>query len=334
MLLHARVSLGIATLLLVLGFGTAGYMILEGWSFLDAFYMATITITTVGYREVEPLSDAGMVFTIGLLFVGVGTAFYILTALVASIIEGDLGQVFGLRRMQGTITRLKGHLIVCGYGRVGEEVSGELKERKAQFVVIDADDEALERARLAGALVVKGDATKEETLEEAGIQRCSAIIAATDSDVTNTYITLTVRGLRADVFVVARVSSPGIELKLRQAGADRTVSPYALGGRRMAYAALQPIVTDFIDLLPADEHNERIMADILIDKHSGLDGLSLSEVLAGCKDVVVLAVRDASGRMEVGPVSSRIVALGDRITVVGEEDSLRSLGSIKGRASG
>jgi voltage-gated potassium channel len=326
---YKRVVAGIAALVLVLAVGTAGYMVIEGWSFLDAVYMASITITTVGYREVEPLSDAGVVFTMGLLFVGVGTAFYILTALVAAIIEGDFGQVFGLRRMRDTIKHLKGHLVVCGYGRVGAEVAAELRERDTRFVVIDSNEDALENARTAGALTVKGDATVEEVLIEAGIQSCSAVIAASDSDVTNTYITLTVRSLRPDVFIVARVSSPLVERKLRQAGADRIVSPYAMGGRRMAYAALQPLVSDFIDLLPANAHKDRIMADILIDETSRLSGLTLAEVLEGCLDVVVLAVRDASGHMEVGPAPSRKVELGDRLTVVGNEDTLRSVGSRK-----
>jgi voltage-gated potassium channel len=327
LLLHNRVSLALLGLTLVVLIGTVGYVFIEGWSLLDSLYMSVITITTVGYREVEPLSAAGQIFTMGLLFVGVGSAFYVLTAMVAAIIEGDFGLAFGARRMRAAIDRMSNHCIVCGFGRVGEEIARELGERKADLVVIDWGAPAVERARTTGLLVEDGDATAERVLLAAGLERCRALIACTDSDATNTFITLAAKGLRPDVMVVARISSPSVETKVRQAGANRVISPYTIGGRRMAYAALQPIIEDFIDVAPGDVLGDRILAEVAADESSGLVGKALTEVLGSCRDAVVLAVRHANGEMKVGPASSTVLMLGDRMMVVGGEDDLRSIGA-------
>jgi voltage-gated potassium channel len=323
---YNRVVLGLLALVLILISGTAGYMVIEGWSLLDAFYMSAITITTVGYREVEPLSRAGQLFTVALLFLGVGAAFYILTTLVAAIIEGDLRQVFGARRMKLMIGRLQDHYIVCGFGRVGEQIALELQSRGVPFVVVEMKDTRVEDARSLGMLAVQGDATVEETLVEAGIKHCKALIAASDTDATNTYITLTAKGLRPETYVVARVSSETVERKLIQAGADRTVSLYRIGGRRMAFAALQPLVTDFIDVFPTANHADRILAEVTVDEASGFAGKQLGEALAGCEDLVVLAVREAEGRLDVGPPRSRVLSAGEILIVVGEEQDLSRLG--------
>jgi voltage-gated potassium channel len=330
---YRRVVYGLAGLSLVLSIGTAGFILIEGWSFLDALYMTVTTVTTVGFSEVKPLSPEGRLFTIGLVLVGVGIAFYILTAMVAAIIEGDLRLVFGARRLRSALDRLNDHHIVCGYGRVGEEVARELRDRKVSFVVLDRDAGAVERARADGMLAIQGDATSEDALKNAGIMRCRSLIAASDSDAANTYITLTARGLRGDIFVVTRVSTTEVTAKLRQAGASRVVSPYAIGGRRMALAAIQPIMADFIDIVP-DAHGDRILAEFLIDDSCGLVGRQISVALAGCRDVVALAVRDTQGRMTVGPAGSTLLAEGDRLVVVGEEDDLRSIGgAVKGLSS-
>jgi voltage-gated potassium channel len=315
----------------VLVLGTAGYALLEGWSLEDAFYMTVITVTTVGYSEVRELDSEGRLFTSVLLLVGVGVAFYILTSLVAAIIEGDLEQIFGERRLRMAVERTRNHYIVCGYGRVGEEIVRELRDRKVPVVIVDLDVGHLEAARNNGTLIVQGDATEESTLTRAGIERCRGLIAASDSDSTNTFITLTAKGLRPDVFVVARVSTPEMESKLRQAGASRVVSPYAIGGRRLALAALQPIITDFIDLFPAEPEADRIIAELAIDNESGLAGKDIEEALTGCRDVVVLALRKAEGRLSVGPPRSTRLELGDTLVIIGEEDDLRGIGAVARR---
>jgi voltage-gated potassium channel len=260
------------------------------------------------------------------MFLGVGAAFYILTSLVAAIIEGDLRQVFGARRMKLMIERMQDHYIVCGFGRVGEQVALELQSRGAPFVLVDTNVARIEVARAKGMLVVQGDATVEETLAEAGIERCRSVIAASDTDATNTFITLTAKGLRQEVYVVARVSSEAVEGKLLQAGADRTVSLYRIGGRRLAFAALQPLVTDFIDIFPSAEQGDRILAEITVEPDSGFAGGQLSDALLGHDDIVVLAVRDVRGRLDVGPPRSRMLAVGEILIVVGQESDLSALG--------
>jgi voltage-gated potassium channel len=326
-LLHSRVTLGIVLLVLVLAVGTAGFTFIEGWSLWDAVFMTMTTVTTVGYGEVHPLDTGGRIISIFVMVFGVGLTLYIFTALVAAIIEGDLTEVFGVRRMRVMIERTSDHYIVCGCGRVGLEVAHELTARRVPFVMIDNDEVALGAARAEGMLSIAGDATEESVLKAAGIDRCRALIAASGSDVSNTYITLTARSLRDDILIVARVSTDGLEGKLRQAGANRVISPYAIGGRRMALAAVQPIMTDFIDLFSDEDGSGRILAEFAVDDESGLAGRSLSETLEGCRDVVVVAVRDAAGRMRVGPPGSTVLSLGDRLTLVGDEDQLRSIGA-------
>ena len=327
LLLTSRVAKGLVALAGIIAVGTAGYMAIEGWSFLDAVYMTVTTVTTVGFREVRPLSTEGRVFTLFLLLFGVGVAFYILTAMVAAIIEGDLRHLFGERRIRLAIERLRDHYIICGFGRVGEEIAREMLARKVPFVVVDTNIPQLERAREQGLLTVQGDATTEATLQQARIEHCRALIAASDSDSSNTYITLTAKGIRPETFVVARVGSPAVERKLRQAGADRVVSPYLIGGRRMALAALQPIITDFIDLFRTDTQGDRLLAEVAVDEQSGLLGKELSEALEGCRDVVVLAVRDGAGSLTVGPARSTRLAQGDILLVIGDEAELSVIGA-------
>ncbi|HXH20739.1 MAG TPA: potassium channel protein [Dehalococcoidia bacterium] len=323
---YGRVLVGLLALGVILVFATGGYMIIEGWSFLDALYMTVITLTTVGYREVQPLSRTGMAFTMVVLFVGVGTSFYILTALVSTIIEGDLRQLFGERRMKIQVEHLKDHHIICGFGRVGEEIALEFKQRQAPFVVVDLSAEALERARAEGYLVLQGDATQEETLKRAGIERCASLIAALDSDAGNTYITLTAKMLRPDVRVVARVASASNEKKLLQAGADHIVSPYQMGGRRLALSALQPILLDFMDIVSLGSQGPGVLGEFGVDKDSGLQGRTIGEVCASAPDLVVLAVRSERGTFIVGPAPSTRLALGDRLMVFGPEEQLRRVG--------
>jgi voltage-gated potassium channel len=323
-LMSNRVIAGLLLLALVLAVATAGYMLIEGWSFLDAFYMSVTAVTTVGFSEVHPLSTDGRIFTLFVVLLGVGIAFYILTAMVAAIIEGDFRQVLDLRRLRLAVQDLEDHYIICGYGRVGEEVVRELSERKLPLVVVDSNEAAIERARAAGVLTVLGDATVEETLLEAGVMRCNTLFAASDS--VNTYITLSAKGLHPETFVVARLRTPAVESKLRQAGADRVVSPYSMGGRRMAFAALQPFVTDFVDLFSNDPLGERVLAEVAVDAESEFAGRELGDVLGRTGEVVVLAVRDAEGRLIVGPPRSRVLQAGEIMIVIGAEDDVASIG--------
>ena len=321
---RVRILSGIAIFALLLAAGTVGYMIIDGWSFMDALFMTVTTVTTVGYREIHPLDTPGRVFTIVLVLFGVGTAFYLLTTLVALVIEGDLAAALGLTRMRGRIEHIRDHHILCGFGRVGEEIARELSERGLAFVVVDTNTDALARAQQSGFLTVEGDAASDDVLLAAGIRRARTLLAASDSDSGNTYITLTAKALNPDVLVVARAGKPESEARARRAGADRVISPYAIGGRRMALSAIQPNIVDFMDTLSVGRNAEQILAEIDITEHSRLFGLYVRHVMESTR-VAVLGLRRADGTLIVGPREDVRLVAGDRLIVAGLESDIARL---------
>ena len=275
--------------------------------------MTVTTVTTVGYREVRPLDTEGRIFTIVLVLFGVGTAFYLLTTFVALAIEGDLGAALGMTRMKGRIDQLRDHLILCGYGRVGEEIAREFAERGISFVVVENNPDTLARAIDAGHLVIEGDAASDEVLEQAGVRRARALLAASDSDSGNTYITLTAKALNPGVFVVARAGKRESEARARRAGADKVISPYVLSGRRMALSALQPNMVDFMDTLAIGRATDQILAEIEVTEDSGLFGLYIRHLLDHRK-MTVLGLQRENGDLIVGPRE-------DELTIVCWSDS-------------
>jgi voltage-gated potassium channel len=316
--LRARVATGLAIFAALIAFGTAGYIIIERWSFIDALFMTVTTVTTVGYREVQPLDTKGRVFTIFLVLFGVGTAFYLLTTFVALVIEGDLGAAFGVTRMKGRIEQLSGHHILCGFGRVGEEIAREFAARKVPFVVVENNAAVLRRAVDAGYLVIEGDAAADDVLRQAGVDRASTLLAASDSDSGNTYITLTAKALNPKVFVVARAGKRDSEERARRAGADRIISPYSLSGRRMALSAIQPNIVDFIDTLAVGRNADQILAEIEVTEDSGLFGIYIRHMLESSR-VTILGLQRAGGELIVGPRDDVRLEAGDRLMVVGPE---------------
>ncbi len=231
---------GVIALELLVGIGIAGYMVIEGWSLLDAAYMTILTFTTVGYEEVHPLSTGGRIFTIFLMIVGVGVMLYILTSVVnAAVAHEIVGLLVRRRRFRRRMSKLKGHYIICGYGRVGAAVASTLQESSTPLIVMDKSAEALAEAEEQGLLCLQGDATKDADLLTARVTEASGLLATAGEDSENVYISLTARGLNPDLRIVARASYPEAEEKLRRAGADEIVSPPTLGGRQMALSAIE-----------------------------------------------------------------------------------------------
>ena len=231
---------GVIALALLVGIGIAGYMVIEGWSLLDAAYMTIITFTTVGYEEVHPLSTGGRIFTIFLMIVGVGVMLYILTSVVnAAVAHEIVGLLVRRRRFRRRMSKLKGHYIICGYGRVGAAVASTLQESSTPLIVMDKSAEALAEAEEQGLLCLQGDATKDADLLAARVTEAAGLLATAGEDSENVYISLTARGLNPDLRIVARASYPEAEEKLRRAGADEIVSPPTLGGRQMALSAIE-----------------------------------------------------------------------------------------------
>lgn len=321
-----RLTFGAGLFFLLFAFGVAGYMVIEGWSFLDALFMTAITVTTVGFQEVRPLDGAGQIFTIFVAFFGIGWAFYIFIGVVEMILAGELGLALGVRRMKARIDALRDHYILCGFGRVGEEIARELSARRVPYVIVESNPEALKRARSGEHLVIDGDASTDAVLEEAGVRRARCLLAASDSDSGNTYITLTAKAMNPDLFVVARAGLPANEDKLRRAGADRVISPYLIGGRRMALSALQPTMVDFMDTLIRGRRGEQIMVELEVTPDSALVGTSLREALSLSRGVTVLGLhRKSGGGVTVGPRLDEVLEIGDRLMLLGDEEDLERL---------
>lgn len=318
----------ILLLILTVG-GGLGYHFLLGLGPLDAFYQSVTTLSTVGFHELSPFDDATKIFTIVLIILGVGTVFYTLTLVVATVVEGELRTRFRSRNMQRKIDGLSGHYVICGFGRVGEEVARGLGERNAPFVVVDRDAEAVSLAQARGYLTVAGSVTEESVLREAGVERAKSLIATTNSDAVNTYVALTAKSLQTEIYVVARSEVPGSAQKLRLAGADQVISPHAISGRRMMLSAVQPLMTDFMDTLSAGRLGEQVLAEFNVTSASPLNGARLAEAFVDAPSIRVLGIRCTDGEIIVGPQGSQVLSEGDMVILLADEDQIARLHAAK-----
>jgi voltage-gated potassium channel len=315
----------IGALFLVVATGVIGYMAIEGWSFLDALYMTITTISTVGYKEIHELSTAGMIFSIVLIIGGVGVLFYTLTTVAQYLLEGQLANILGRRRMKEKISKLKGHIILCGYGQVGREVARVFKGEGTPFIVVDLDQEALAKAASDGYLYLQGNATSDAVLQEAGIHQARGLVAALGSDADNVYVTLSARGLRPDLFIVARGCADESESKLTRAGADRTISPHRLGGRHMAMLALRPLVVDFLDTAVHSRDHELVLEELKVGSSSPLAGVTIKEGQQYSGGTAILAVKKRDGSLLTHPSPETLLELGDELVIIGTREQLRAL---------
>lgn len=322
-----RLIWGVCVLVIIIVAGVIGYVVIEEWSFIDAIYMTIITITTVGYTEVHPLTTTGRIFSIFLIAGGVGGALYALSGIAGYILEGHLGTTWGRRRMERNIAKLKRHFILCGYGRVGREIARIFTEEGVSFVVIDKDRESIDIAEKNGCLYVFGDATSDEVLKEAGIERARGLVATLGSDADNVYITLSARGLRPDLFIEARASSSMAGAKLKKAGANRIIAPYSLGARRMAELALRPAVVDFIDTVIHSRGRDLQMENITVSHDSALAGLTVEETRRRTK-AAILAISKKSGKLVANPPGEETIETGDRLITLGTKQQLAALEEI------
>lgn len=309
-------------LLLVLVVGTIGYDLL-GFGLLDAAYQAVTTVSTVGFREVKPLSTTGKVFTIVLILVGVGTALYALGVLVETFIEGRINELFGRRRMNQSIAAVRDHVIICGWGRVGRSIASEVVEAGRDLVVVESNPDKVEGV---AHRVVIGDATKDAVLRSAGIDRASSLVAAVDGDADNSFITLSARALQPELFIVARARSGDSDGKLQRAGADRVVNPQNIGGARMAAFVLRPNVAEFIDVVMHERSLEFRLEEVPVTEGSPIAGRSLRDAHVRDKTgSLVLALRDADGTFQTNPSPDTLICAGQVIIAIGTQDELKAL---------
>lgn len=317
----------VSLLISIITFGVSGLMLIEGWPFLDALYMTVITMSTVGFREVHPLSTAGTVFVIVLIVLGVGTFLYIITSLSEYIVAGHLVGAMGRRKMKKEIDTLEDHYIICGFGRVGHQAALELEREVVPFVIIDNFPEPIKRCAESGYLYIQGDASNDLILKEAGIERAKGLVTATDSDADNVYVTLSAKNIRDDLFVVARANLEGSEQKLLKAGVDRVISPYSIGGRRLASLLLRPTVVEFLDVVMHSTEIELMMEEVGVHKKSPFVGASMSEARIKCiTGANILAIKKKGERgMTVNPSSDIIIEPGDKLVAFGTREQLKEL---------
>jgi voltage-gated potassium channel len=311
-----------AGLLALLVYGTAGYMLLEGYGFLDALFMTVITVSTVGFEEVRRLDAAGEAFTISVIAFGVIDFLYTFGVLVELLSSGEWQRHRRARRVQRRLDDLRDHVIVCGYGRTGRQAVFELTQSQQSFVVIEWNPDGLASVEQDRVLNVLGDASNDEVLERAGIRRARALISAVDSDERNVYIVLTARTLRPDLYIVARSSHPDSAEKLRRAGADRVVSPYTLSGRRMAALAMQPAVVDTFDLLVGGADSSMRVEELVVGAVGG-KGRTAAELRRS--GAVLLALRSGDGALRVGPGDEETLRPDDIVVAMGTRDQLTAL---------
>ncbi|MBP7776834.1 MAG: potassium channel protein [Acidobacteria bacterium] len=309
--------------------GTVGYVVIEGWSWWDAAFMTIISVTTAGYAYVHPLSRAGEVWTSVVLLVGVSALFYTAFVLMAMVVDGGLHRGFEDRRFKRMLDELTNHFIICGYGRIGSTIAEEFGRQGVPCVVIDRNADKVHGIIAGGGIAVEADASRDEVLLRVGLERARGLIAAVSTDAENVYTVLTARGLRPDLFIIARVESEDAESKLTRAGANRVISPYTLGAIQMAHTALRPAVVDFMRLATSSEHIDLSAEQIELAPGGSLIGRSIREAeLRQRFGVIVVAIRRAEGHMEFNPPPEARMHAGDQLVLLGSTEKLRQLDGV------
>lgn len=319
---------GLLALVILLIASSVGYHLIEGWPVLESLYMTIITLTTVGFGEVRDLSPLGRVFTMVIIVFGITFITIFLGTSAKFMVEGQIRKVMGRRKLDNEIKNLKKHYIICGYGRIGSVICKDLSEKPIPFVVVEKDPEKVRCLDEAGYLYVNGDSTEEDVLLQAGIEGAWGLAAALPSDADNVYITLTARGLRPDIYILARADEDGAEVKLRRAGADKVISPYHIGGKRMAQAILRPTVVDFLDvaMLGRGEDAELQMEEFSVGPNSTLAAKTLKEAAIRQEfGVIVVAIKREGKDMIFNPLPDLQILSGDILIVIACRKNLAEL---------
>ncbi len=316
--------IAVIALVLVVLFGTIGFMLVEGWNFIDSFYMTIITVTTTGFEEVHPLSKSGELFTVILVIASFSTVIFIGSIGFQILIES---KIFRRRKMHKQIEELKDHYLVCGFGRMGSHICNELKNANVPFVVIENNAENYPKLDELNYLYDTGDATSDSTLLRAGVKKAKGLVAVLSSDAENVFATLSAKSLNPNIFVVARAVDDNTEGKLMKAGADRVVKPYELGGVRMAEILLRPGVMDFIDVVAGKKNLDLQIEEITVRKGSSIAGKTLSELpLRSDLNIIIVAIQnEEKGIFIYNPKSDTRIDEGNKLIAIGEQSSLDKL---------
>ncbi|MGE3803211.1 MAG: TrkA family potassium uptake protein [Gemmataceae bacterium] len=320
--------IGITPVILIVT-GTVGFHVIEGLELFDALYLTVMTLTTVGFGDIVPNTEAGKLFTMALALGGIFTLFVTTAEILRAIISGEFQAALGRQRMEQSLAGMKNHLVICGYGRMGMLVAREFSAQHLNFVVVDNRAEALENFRLPHGISLVGDATSDEVLRHAGVDRARALVTVAGSDADNLYITMSARLLNEKLFIVARAENEPTEQKLIRAGANRVVSPYTIGGQRVAHAVLRPTVVDFIELATRSEHLELQLEETRISKNSALVGVTLNE--SGLRQqlgIILVAIKKSTGQMIFNPPADSVLDGGDILISLGPRLQLDKLDAL------
>jgi voltage-gated potassium channel len=319
------IVMGSIFIFLVILFGTSGYMLLEGWSFIESVYMVIITLSTVGFMEVKPLSDIARIMTMLVIFGGVGAFFYLGGSLAQMLVEGKFQNILGRRRVQKIIDELTGHYIVCGYGRIGRVVAQGIKNEGFDVVVIEKNPAALAQLEHQKTLFIPGDATMDEILLSAGLEKAKCLITVLAEDAANVFVTLTSRQLNPDITIVARTDTESHVSRLKQAGAERVFMPYNIGGLRLVQSVLRPTATSLMDLAIRGDINLQ-MEELPVSNRSELVGKQVKD--SGIRprfDILIVGIKKSSGDMVFNPGPETVIEAGDLFIALGKPENLEKL---------
>lgn len=323
---YSKLKLSILLLFATIAFGTSGYVFVEGMSPFEAFYMTVITISTVGFSEIKPLSDIGRGITIIVIGMGISLLTYTLGQVARIFVEGELQKILGRRKLEKQIAELKDHYIICGYGRIGTIIVKELRNAKIPLVVVDQDPVSIAALEEQGILCLNMDATSDEALQSAGLAMARGLVTAVSSDADNVFIALSAKGMRPDIFILARASDEKNESKLLRAGASRVVCPYQMGGRRMAEILHKPTVVDFLDQTMMHNELGLQMEEAIVGEGSAITGKTLmSSNLRQDFGVIIVAIKRITGEMVFNPGPGEIFNAGDVIVAIGKKTELRRM---------
>ena len=322
----AKIIKGFTILAIILLIGTIGYVLIEGWTVLDSLYMTIITITTVGFGEVRSVSDEGRLFTIFIIFSGMGIIAYIVGMAAQAMVDFQVRSIIGRRKLGLKMKSIKDHYVICGFGRIGKIICRELKAKNIPLVVIDNAPEMRSILEAEGIPFIHDDATSEDVIIEAGVMRAKGVITVVASDADNLFITMTARGLNPRAYILARADEEKTEKKLMRAGADRVVMPYLIGGQQMAQFITKPTVTDFLEFTVHNKEMDLEIEELSVSDRSRLKGVTLID--SGIRrdmDVILVAIRKKGGEMKFNPSSGTRIDAGDTLISLGKRADLEKL---------
>ena len=321
--LHRKLALTFVFLICIALVGTVGYHFLEGWSLFESFYTTITTVSTVGYGDFYPVTTAGRLFTAFLIVFGVGTMLYTVGLFAETMFEGRLKAIMGRGKLERAISKLQEHYIICGCGRIGYLIAKELSEEKVPFIIVDHDPNVLQKIEDEGFIYYRGNATEDKVLLGAGIKRAKGLVCVLPTDAENLYVILSAKELNPNLYILSRSEEASSEPRLLRAGADRVISPYTLGGMRMAMAILRPAMLDFIEITTRRQSLELRMEEFAISDKSSLIGKSLEQ--SGIRQqygLIIVAVKKASGKMTFNPMADYVIEHQDKLIALGVDESV------------